>query len=255
MGGPCKRRTIRQNGSHKSASKGGPPVSSILHELATWAATPEAKDCLRRSKRQILTEAPSRNCKKRKAGDEVRSHHVGTLEARLSGQAGSGVSRSGGGVRCGAWRAVRGVRMCGSARMRARAHVRVRARLCVCRVVLCVVCVVLCCVVLCCVVLCCVVLCCVVLCCVVLCCVVLCCVVLCCTCVVSVEHACALCQDQTGALHMFCDTQESESCLVKAPAKHASKSVLVVGELLCTGVQANTERHTGQKTREMCSCW
>ena len=42
----------------------------------------------------------------------------------------------------------------------------------------------------------------------------------------SVEHACARCQDQTGALHMFYDTNESESCLVKAPAKHASESVL-----------------------------
>ena len=40
----------------------------------------------------------------------------------------------------------------------------------------------------------------------------------------TVEHACALCQDQTGALHMFCDTEKSESCLVKAPAKHASES-------------------------------
>ena len=54
---------------------------------------------------------------------------------------------------------------------------------------------------------------------------------------------------------MFCDTKESESCLVKAPAKHASESVLVVSELLCTGVQANTERHTRKETREMCSCW
>ena len=26
----------------------------------------------------------------------------------------------------------------------------------------------------------------------------------------SVEHACARCQDQTGAMHMFCDTNESE---------------------------------------------
>ena len=58
----------------------------------------------------------------------------------------------------------------------------------------------------------------------------------------TVEHACARCQDQTGALHMFCDTNESESCVVKAPAKHACASVLVVGELLCTGVQANTEK-------------
>ena len=65
----------------------------------------------------------------------------------------------------------------------------------------------------------------------------------------TVEHACALCQDQTGALHMFCDTKESESCLVKAPAKHASESVLVVGELLCTGVQANTERPTRKRAK------
>ena len=71
----------------------------------------------------------------------------------------------------------------------------------------------------------------------------------------TVEHACARCQDQTGALHMFHDTNESESCLVKAPAKHASESVLVVGELLCTGVQANTERHTREETREMWPCW
>ena len=50
---------------------------------------------------------------------------------------------------------------------------------------------------------------------------------------------------------MFCDTNESESCLVKAPAKHTSESVLVVGELLCTGVQANTEEHTKKETREV----
>ena len=31
--------------------------------------------------------------------------------------------------------------------------------------------------------------------------------------------------------------------------------MLVVGELLRTGVQANTERHTRKETREMCSCW
>ena len=62
------------------------------------------------------------------------------------------------------------------------------------------------------------------------------------------EHACARCQDQTGALHMICDTNESESCLVKAPAKHASESVLVVGELLCTSVHANTERQTRKET-------
>ena len=42
---------------------------------------------------------------------------------------------------------------------------------------------------------------------------------------------------------------ESESCLVKAPAKHASESVLVVSELLCTSVQANTERHTRKEMR------
>ena len=53
---------------------------------------------------------------------------------------------------------------------------------------------------------------------------------------------------------MFHDTNESENCLVKAPAKHASESVLI-GELLCTSVQANTERHTKKETREMCSCW
>ena len=40
------------------------------------------------------------------------------------------------------------------------------------------------------------------------------------------------------------DRGKPESCVVKAPAKHASESVLVVGELLCTSVQANTERDT-----------
>ena len=58
----------------------------------------------------------------------------------------------------------------------------------------------------------------------------------------------------TCATHVL-DKGKSESCLVKALAKHASESVLVVGELLCTGVQAKTERHTRNETREMCSCW
>ena len=48
-------------------------------------------------------------------------------------------------------------------------------------------------------------------------------------------------------------TSQSESCFVKAPAKHASESVPVVSELLCTGVQANTERDTNQGIRvKMC---
>ena len=59
----------------------------------------------------------------------------------------------------------------------------------------------------------------------------------------NVRHVCATCFDKG----------KSESCLVKAPAMHASESVLVVGELLCTGVQANTERHTRNETREMFS--
>ena len=46
-------------------------------------------------------------------------------------------------------------------------------------------------------------------------------------------------------------TKESESCLVKAPAKQASESVLVVGELLCTGVQANTETHKEGNARNV----
>ena len=61
----------------------------------------------------------------------------------------------------------------------------------------------------------------------------------------NVRHVCDTCFDKG----------KSESCLVKAPAMHASESVLVVGELLCTGVQANTEKHTRNGTREMCSCW
>ena len=61
----------------------------------------------------------------------------------------------------------------------------------------------------------------------------------------DVRHVCDTCIDKG----------KTESCLVKAPAMHASESVLVVSELLCTGVQANTERHTRNETREMCSCW
>ena len=50
------------------------------------------------------------------------------------------------------------------------------------------------------------------------------------------------------ATHVL-DKGKSESCLVKAPAKHASESVFVVSELLCTGAQANTERDTNQRIR------
>ena len=58
----------------------------------------------------------------------------------------------------------------------------------------------------------------------------------------------------TRATHVLTKAK-SESCLVKAPAMHASESVLVIGELLRTSVQANAERHTRNETREMCSCW
>ena len=50
---------------------------------------------------------------------------------------------------------------------------------------------------------------------------------------------------------MFCDTNESESWLVKALAKHASEWVLVVGELLCTGVEANTKTHKDGNARNV----
>ena len=57
-------------------------------------------------------------------------------------------------------------------------------------------------------------------------------------------------------VEQVCDTVldkgKSESCLVKAPAQDASESVLVVSELLCPGVQANTERDTDQKKRAKC---
>ena len=59
----------------------------------------------------------------------------------------------------------------------------------------------------------------------------------------NVRHVCDTCFDRG----------KSESCLVKAPAMHASESVLVVGELLCTGVQANTERHTQGTKRAKCA--
>ena len=65
----------------------------------------------------------------------------------------------------------------------------------------------------------------------------------------------ALSMSGTCATHAL-DKGKSESCLVKAPATHASESVLVVSELLCAGVQAtHRETHTRKETREMCSCW
>ena len=86
-------------------------------------------------------------------------------------------------------------------------------------------------------------------------------------CVVKGERVCKVAAAATAVHHMqlwntrvlgvrikqarctcFAIQNESESC-------YASESVLVVGELLCTGVQADTERHTRKETREMCSCW
>ena len=37
--------------------------------------------------------------------------------------------------------------------------------------------------------------------------------------------------------------------------KHTSESVVMVSELLCTGVQGNTQEHKQGNAREMCSCW
>ena len=37
--------------------------------------------------------------------------------------------------------------------------------------------------------------------------------------------------------------------------KHTSESVLMVSELLCTGVQGNTQEHKQGNARETCSCW
>ena len=55
----------------------------------------------------------------------------------------------------------------------------------------------------------------------------------------------------TCATHVL-DKGKSESCLVKAPAKHASESVLVVGELLCAGVQAkHRETHKDGNARNV----
>ena len=56
----------------------------------------------------------------------------------------------------------------------------------------------------------------------------------------DVRHVCDTCFDKG----------KTESCLVKAPAMRASESVLVVSELLCTGVQANTERHTKERNAQ-----
>ena len=44
-------------------------------------------------------------------------------------------------------------------------------------------------------------------------------------------------------------------CLVKEPAEHTGESVLVVSELLCTGVQRNAQEHKQRNAREMCSFW
>ena len=71
----------------------------------------------------------------------------------------------------------------------------------------------------------------------------------------TVEHACSVSGSNRRAAHVLRHKMSPKAVLVKAPAKHASESVLVVGELLCTGVQANTERDTRKETREMCSCW
>ena len=61
-----------------------------------------------------------------------------------------------------------------------------------------------------------------------------------------VEDSCARCPDQTRALHMFYDTKESESCLVKAAAEHTGESVLAVSELLCA------DRNTNKDMRVKC---
>ena len=53
--------------------------------------------------------------------------------------------------------------------------------------------------------------------------------------------------------HHVLDTGISESCLVKAPAQHASQCVLVISELLCTGVHANTKMDTEQSKRAKCA--
>ena len=39
-----------------------------------------------------------------------------------------------------------------------------------------------------------------------------------------------------------------------AMRKHTSESVLLVSELLCTGVQGNTQNTNKENAREMCSC-
>ena len=63
-------------------------------------------------------------------------------------------------------------------------------------------------------------------------------------------RVCPMTMSNKCATHVL-DRGKSESCLVKAPAKHTSGSVLVVSELLNTSVQANTERDTKPRnTRE-----
>ena len=56
------------------------------------------------------------------------------------------------------------------------------------------------------------------------------------------------------ATHVL-DKNKSESCLDKRLRKHTRESVLMVSELLCTGVHVNTQEHKQGNAREMCSCW
>ena len=67
----------------------------------------------------------------------------------------------------------------------------------------------------------------------------------------------------TGVLddnvRQVCDTcfgqrQIRKLCGQGALRKHTSESVLMVSELLCTGVQGHTQEHKQGNAREMCSC-
>ena len=48
---------------------------------------------------------------------------------------------------------------------------------------------------------------------------------------------------------MFCERMQTESCLVKAPARHADESAQVMSDLQCTSVQEDTTRNDNDTLR------
>ena len=68
-----------------------------------------------------------------------------------------------------------------------------------------------------------------------------------CRCPVCGTRVCSVSGSKQARCTCFATQMSPKAVWSRAPAKHASESVLVVGEFLCTGVQANTERHKRRK--------